>query len=89
METEARVGMVFEATLEEFFEGGRPYRRQGTTSCCGMNFEVPIFSKSVQLYRLWHGFQGKFVGDCFCAVSGFSLGWKSVIVVVMYFPEAE
>jgi hypothetical protein len=25
----------------------------------------------------------------FCVVSGFSLGWKCVIVAVMYFPEAE
>jgi hypothetical protein len=83
------LGTVFEATLEEFSVGDWPYKRQGTTAYCGMNFEVPIFNKSVQLYGLWHGFQGRFVGDCFCAVSGFSLGWKSVIAAVMYFPEAE
>jgi hypothetical protein len=83
------VGTVFKASLEDFSQGVRSYSRQVTTTCCGMNFEVPIFSKSVQLYGLWHGFQGRFVGDCFCAVSGFSLGWKSVIAAVMFFPEAE
>jgi hypothetical protein len=82
------LGTVFEESLEEFSKG-RLYRRQGTASSCGTNFEVPTFIKSVQFYGLWHGFQGRFVGDCFCVVSGFSLHWKSVIVVFMYFPEVE
>jgi hypothetical protein len=74
MKTKESLGMVFKASLEEFSEGGRPYRREGTTTYCGMNFKVPTFNKSVQLYGLWHGFQERFVGDNFCVVRGIYLG---------------
>jgi hypothetical protein len=64
-----------------FSEGGRSYGQQGTTACCWHISRGVVFSKSVQLYGLWHGFQGRFVGDCFCVVSGFSLGWKCTVAV--------
>jgi hypothetical protein len=75
---EAREGMVFEAAFAEFSEGGRPYRRQGTTACFGHIFRGAIFSKSVQLYGLWHGFQGSFVVGQFCAVS--CLSWLEIVL---------
>jgi hypothetical protein len=68
-ENRGKLGHGFRGILEEFSEGGRPYRREGTTACCGMNFKVPNFSKSVQLYGLC-----RFVWDRFCAVRGISLG---------------
>jgi hypothetical protein len=64
-ENRGKLGHDFRGILEEFSEGGCPYRREGTATCCGTNFKVPNFSKSVQLYRLWHGFQDRFVGDSF------------------------
>jgi hypothetical protein len=59
-ENRGKLGHGFRGILEEFSEGGRPYKREGTTACCGTNF-----SKSVQLYGLWHDFQDRFVGDSF------------------------
>jgi hypothetical protein len=64
-ENRDKLGHGFRGILEEFSEGGWPYRREGTTACCGTNFKVPNFSKSVQLYGLWHDFQDRFVGDSF------------------------
>jgi hypothetical protein len=63
-ENRGKLGHGFRGILEEFSEG-RSYRREGIAACCGMNFKVPNFSKSVQLYGLWHGFQDRFVGDSF------------------------
>jgi len=42
MKIEAREGTFFEEVLVEFFEGGRPYRRQGVAACFGHIYEVPI-----------------------------------------------
>jgi hypothetical protein len=47
MKTEANLGMIFEAILEEFSKRGKPYIREGTIAYCGMNFKVPTFSKSI------------------------------------------
>jgi hypothetical protein len=50
MKIEASVGTVFEAAFGEFSVGGRPYRREGTTTCCGHKNRGVDFSKAVQLY---------------------------------------
>jgi hypothetical protein len=63
-ENRGKLGHGFRGILEEFSRG-QPYRREGTAACCGTNFKVPNFSKSVQLYELWHSFQDRFVGDSF------------------------
>jgi hypothetical protein len=39
--------------------------KEGKTTCCGHISRGFVFSKFVQLYELWHIFQGRFVGDCF------------------------
>jgi len=80
-EIEAREGILFEATFAEFFEGGRPYRRKSTSACFGHIFRGAIFSKSVQLYELWHGFQGSFVVGQFCAVS--CLSWLEIVLQLL------
>jgi hypothetical protein len=64
-ENRGKLGHDFRGILEEFSEGGRLYKREGTIAYCGMNFKVSKFNKSVQLYRLWHDFQDRFVGDSF------------------------
>jgi hypothetical protein len=73
MKIEAREGMFFEEVLVEFSEGGRSYRRQGVAACFGHILRGSNFSKSLQLYELWHKFQGSFVVGQFCAVS--CLSW--------------
>jgi hypothetical protein len=72
MKIEACVGTIFEASCEEFSKGGHSYEKQGTIACCGNFFRGDIFSKSVQLYGLWHGFQGSLWVGQFCVVSCFS-----------------
>jgi hypothetical protein len=47
MKIEAILGIVFKVALEEFSEGGWSYKRQGTTTYCGTNVEVPTFNKSI------------------------------------------
>jgi hypothetical protein len=69
----------FRGKFSRFSKGGRSYGQQGTAACGWYISRGVVFSKSVQLYELWHGFQGRFVGDCFCVVSGFSLGWKCIV----------
>jgi hypothetical protein len=64
-ENRGKLGHSFRGILEEFSEGGWSYIREGTTTYCGMNFKVPNFSKFIQLYGLWHGFQDRFVWDSF------------------------
>jgi hypothetical protein len=75
---------VFQGSFfSEFSEGGRPYRKRIQQPILGTFYEV-LFSANPYSCTDWHGNQGRF-----CAVSGFSLGWKSVIAAVMYFPEDE
>jgi hypothetical protein len=54
-----------------------------------MIFEVQQFWVDRIVVQTWHENRGKFWWDSLGDVSGFSIGWKCVIVVVMYFPEAE
>jgi hypothetical protein len=64
-ENRGKLGHSFRGILEEFSKEGQLYRREGTIAYCGMNFKVLNFSKSIQLYGLWHSFQDRFVGDNF------------------------
>jgi hypothetical protein len=75
---EAREGTIFKAAFAKFSEEGRSYKRQGTAACFGHIFRGAIFSKSVQLYELWHGFQDNFVVGQFCVVS--CLSWLEIVL---------
>jgi hypothetical protein len=89
MEIEASEGTFFEVVFLRFLKEVGHTGRGYINLFSGTNLEVPIFSKSIQLYELWHEIQGRLWWDRFCLVSSFSLGWKCVIVADMYFLEVE
>jgi hypothetical protein len=59
--------------------------KEGTPNCCGHKFRGTVFNKSVQLYELWHDFQGRLWWDKFCAVSGFLLAGNVLFLLICTF----
>jgi hypothetical protein len=48
--TTRSLGTIFEVDFGEFFVGGRPYRSEGITICCGHKYQGVDFSKAIRLY---------------------------------------
>jgi hypothetical protein len=88
MKTKASLGTVFEAILEEFSEGGRPYRREGIDVYYGTISRSQLSANPYSCTDCGTVFKTDLWGTVLCCKRYFS--WlKSVINVVLNFPEAK